>query len=34
MTKRELVEKLKQDIPKFEGTKEEKELKTALYIYI
>lgn len=34
MSKRELVEYLKQNMPKFQGTEEEIEIKTALYIYI
>ncbi len=34
MTKKEIVQYLKQNMPHFEGTKEEIELKTALYIYI
>lgn len=34
MTKNELVEKFKREMPEFEGTEEEKEIKTALYIYI
>lgn len=34
MTRNELVEKLRRDMPEFEGTDEEKEIKTALYIYI
>lgn len=34
MTKREIVEYLKQNMPNFEGTEEEIEVKTALYIYV
>lgn len=34
MTKNELIEKFKREMPKFEGTEEEKEIKTALYIYV
>ena len=34
MTKKELVEKFKNEMPEFSGTEEEKEIKTALYIYI
>lgn len=34
MKKKEMVEYLKQNMPEFEGTEEEKEIKTALYIYI
>ncbi len=34
MAKKELVEKFKNEMPEFTGTEEEKELKTALYIYI
>ena len=34
MNKKELVEELKQNIPDFTGTEEEKELKTALYVYV
>ena len=34
MTKNELVEKFKREMPEFEGIEEEKEIKTALYIYI
>ena len=34
MTKSELVEKLKKEMPEFTGTDEEKEIKTALYIYV
>lgn len=34
MTKKEMVEKLKKEMPNFQGTKEEVEMKTALYIYI
>lgn len=34
MTKRELIEKLKQNMPDFKGNEEEIEVKTALYIYI
>lgn len=34
MTKKELVEYIKQNMPNIQGTEEEKEIKTALYIYI
>ena len=34
MTKKEIVEKIKQNMPKFTGTEDEIEVKTALYIYI
>ena len=34
MNKKELVEELKRKMPVFSGTDEEKEIKTALYIYI
>lgn len=34
MNKKELVEKLKKEMPEFTGTDEEKEIKTALYIYL
>lgn len=34
MNKKQLAEKLKQNMPEFEGAEEEKELKKALYIYI
>ena len=34
MNKKELIEELKQNIPDFTGTEEEKELKTALYVYV
>lgn len=34
MTKKELVEKFRREMPEFTGTEEEKEIKTALYIYI
>ena len=34
MNKKELIEELKQNIPDFTGTEEEKELKTALYVLI
>lgn len=34
MTKKEIVEYLKQNMPGFQGTEEEIEIKTALYIYV
>ena len=34
MNKKELVEKFKNEMPEFSGTDEEKEIKTALYIYL
>lgn len=34
MNKKELIEELKQNMPNFTGTDEEKELKTALYVYV
>lgn len=34
MTKKEIVEYLKQNMPSFQGTEEEIEIKTALYIYV
>ena len=34
MTKKQLVDKFKQNMPEFTGTEEEKQLKTALYIYV
>lgn len=34
MNKKELVEYLRQNMPKFQGTEEEREIKTALYIYV
>ena len=34
MIKNEIVEKIKQNMPNFSGTEEEKEIKTALYIYV
>ena len=34
MNKKELIEELKQNVPDFTGTEEEKELKTALYVYV
>jgi len=34
MTKKELVEQFKQNMPNFTGTEQEKQIKTALYIYI
>ena len=33
MSKKEIIEKLKQNMPEFTGTEEEKGIKTALYIY-
>lgn len=34
MTKKEIVEYLKQNMPNFQGTEEEVEVKKALYIYV
>lgn len=34
MTKKEIIEYLRQNMPNFTGTQEEKEVKTALYIYV
>lgn len=34
MTKKELVEKFRREMPEFTGTEEEKEIKIALYLYV
>ena len=34
MNRKEIIEKLKKEMPEFKGTEEEKEIKKALYIYI